>query len=103
MLLQRFTGSGFGPGWLPVVASSVGRTMSSPTFDLDASGSAAAGRPVTVADVRALKDLLARGNRSLSDEDRVDMLRALTELVCSAEAEMAAVAADFDASMRAKA
>ncbi len=58
---------------------------------------------VTVADVRAMKDLLKRGNRDLSDEDRIDMLRALEELKCSAEAEQAEVTADFDASMRAKA
>lgn len=50
-----------------------------------------------------MQEQVSRGNRHLSDDERVEMLRALTELTCSAEAEMAAVAADFDASMRAKA
>jgi len=50
-----------------------------------------------------MKDQIRRGNRDLSDDERIDLIRALTELTCAAEAEQAEVAVDFDVSMRAKA
>jgi hypothetical protein len=93
-------------GWqrprLSVVASSVVRTMSSTTYTLDPSGFAARSRVLTVEDVRALQELLLLVDRELPDDQRIDLIRALEELKCGAEATQAALTADFDESMRSR-
>ena len=86
------------------MASSVVSKMNFPTVALDPSGFAArAGSVLTVERARAFKELVRAGNRELSDAERIDLIRALDELTCSARAEQAELAADLDASMRAKA
>ena len=54
-----------------MVASNVDRTMSFPDTTLDPCGAAAGGRVLTVEDVRATQALITRGNRELSDDERV--------------------------------
>lgn len=77
--------------------------MNFPDLTHDSSGKAAEGRVLTVEDVRALRDLLRSVASDLPDDERIELISALVELGCAAEAAQAELAADFDASMRAKA
>src|SRR3954469_21559487 len=54
-------------------------------------------------EVRVLTRRLAGSGQALDDAARIDMLRALEELKCAAEAAQAEVTADFDRSQRAAA
>ena len=86
-----------------MVASSVGRTMSSPILSFDAGGFAADAEALRVEDVRELTAAMPQIDRDLPDDRRIELVRALTDLVNGAEAAQAELVADFDTSMRAKA
>ncbi|HRI95248.1 MAG TPA: hypothetical protein PLZ93_06530, partial [Nocardioides sp.] len=78
--------------------------------DVAASGAGAttlSGLPSDVlpshAVIAAFASLLAADAGGLSDHDRVEVIRALEVLKCTAEGAQARVTADFDASQRAAA
>lgn len=51
--------------------------------------------------VRQVREVLASPDRDLPDAERIDLIRALEELKCAAEAAQATLTADFDSSQRA--
>ena len=59
-------------------------------------------QPLSVDDVHALATALARVGADLDDAARIDMLRALEVLACTARGAQARVTADFDRSQRAE-
>jgi uncharacterized protein DUF222/HNH endonuclease len=60
------------------------------------------GSAVSVDDVHSMAAALARAGRGLDDAARIDMLRALEVLACTARGAQARVTADFDQSQRAE-
>ena len=77
--------------------------MSSVTIDLDAGGFTTPGRALSLEDVRVVQALMPKVDRDMADAERIDLIRALEELKCQAEAAQAVLSVDVDASMRARA
>ncbi len=55
---------------------------------------------ISAPEVRAMAERLRTSVRELDDAERIDVIRALEELACTAGATQAVVTADFDASQR---
>src|SRR4249919_3436774 len=70
---------------------------------LDAGGGATLGALPSAGEVGSWTRRLAGGARGLDDAERIDLIRALEELKCAAEAAQAEVTAAFDRSQRAAA
>ena len=70
---------------------------------LDTTGGAAAAVLPSAAEVNRWTRRLGSSGRGLDDADRIDLIRALEELKCAAEATQADLTADFDRSQRAAA
>ena len=67
----------------------------------DSASAEAVAAPVDVATVQEWTRSLRSISQTLSDSERIDMLRALEELACAAAGAQAVVTVDFDASQRA--
>lgn len=67
------------------------------------SGSAAGVRVLRTEAIRAMTAAMQRVDSSLSDQERIDQIRAIEELVCAGQAAQARLSAAVDTSMRAQA
>jgi hypothetical protein len=68
--------------------------------DLSSSGAAAGGAVLRTEDIQALTRAMPRVDRELSNQERIDQIRAIEELVCAGQAAQARLSVDFDTSMR---
>lgn len=68
----------------------------------DTASAGAVVAPVDASTVQEWTDSLRSVSRTLSDPERVDLLRALEELACAAAGAQVVVTVDFDASQRAE-
>ena len=69
------------------------------TQDLS-SGTAADRGVLRIEHIQALTRAMPHVDRELSNQERIDQVRAIEELVCAGQAAQARLSADFDASMR---
>jgi hypothetical protein len=86
-------------GALSVVAHSVVGTMELRKHDLS-SGTAAGVSVLRTEDIKALTKTMPQVDPGLSDQERIDQIRAIEELVCAGQAAQAKLSLDFDRSMR---